>query len=179
MRRIVAGLDQEGASTVVADGDPPSAFFVPVLPDRVTVESARAATRQVPALTEVAEGEFSMAMLWDVHEQATATEDKTPEYTALTNEPHLNGWFFRYWRLGPNISIPDMHQTPTLDILCITAGSIDLLLQDGSSTTASGGDVIVIPAVMHAWRTGADGCEYYHFMYSLGDHDPDRADERG
>ena len=167
MRRIVAGVDAEGRSTVVADGHPPSSFFVPVLTGRVTVESARAATCRVPALSEVADGEFSMTMLWDVHERRTATEDKTPEYADLTNEPHRSGWFFRYWRLGPNISIPDMHNTPTLDILCIAAGSIELILEDGTSTTATGGDVIVIPAVMHAWRTGAEGCEYYHFMYSL------------
>jgi hypothetical protein len=49
-----------------------------------------------------------------------------------------------------------LHQTPTLDCQFVLAGEIELIVDDGNSTTLRPGDVAVIDGVAHAWRNNGD-----------------------
>jgi len=61
-----------------------------------------------------------------------------------------------YSVLAPGHEIP-MHRTDTYDVAFVIRGSVELLLQDGSSTELNAGDVFVMPCTVHGIRVGADG----------------------
>jgi quercetin dioxygenase-like cupin family protein len=49
------------------------------------------------------------------------------------------------------------HHTATLDYDIVLQGEVTLALDEGE-VVLQAGDCVVIPAAMHAWRTGAKGC---------------------
>jgi quercetin dioxygenase-like cupin family protein len=49
------------------------------------------------------------------------------------------------------------HHTATLDYDIVLEGEVTLALEEGEVVLRAG-DSVVIPAAMHAWRTGAKGC---------------------
>ncbi len=49
-----------------------------------------------------------------------------------------------------------MHQTPTLDLMTVSSGSVVLRLDDGSATEFGPGDCIVLRGTMHAWANPYD-----------------------
>jgi mannose-6-phosphate isomerase-like protein (cupin superfamily) len=49
-------------------------------------------------------------------------------------------------------SIPGMHRSATIDLLCVLSGRVILELDDGSKTELGTGDVAVQSGTMHAWR---------------------------
>jgi hypothetical protein len=57
---------------------------------------------------------------------------------------------------GPRVSMR-LHQTPTVDVDHVIAGRIELGLEVGS-VTLEAGDSVVIPGLMHFWRTHEEGC---------------------
>jgi quercetin dioxygenase-like cupin family protein len=61
----------------------------------------------------------------------------------------------QYTRMGPGRVTP-VHRTHTLDIAVITAGSAELILQDGSVDLLPG-DTIVMPGIIHQWKVGPGG----------------------
>jgi uncharacterized cupin superfamily protein len=50
-----------------------------------------------------------------------------------------------------------MHQTNTVDFDIVVAGSVELILDDGTHLLETG-DCAVITGVDHAWRAGSSGC---------------------
>lgn len=64
-------------------------------------------------------------------------------------------WVVSRWAPGSDAAI--MHHTDTVDLDLVLAGSIDLLLDDGTHRLDAG-DCVVITGVDHAWRAGPDGC---------------------
>jgi hypothetical protein len=58
----------------------------------------------------------------------------------------------------PNSGHPTMHHTNTIDCHTVIAGSIDLILDDGTHTL-SAGDCAIIMGVDHAWMGRATGCK--------------------
>ncbi|OFW98673.1 MAG: hypothetical protein A3E78_11640 [Alphaproteobacteria bacterium RIFCSPHIGHO2_12_FULL_63_12] len=46
---------------------------------------------------------------------------------------------------------PMMHQTPTLDVIVLVKGEVDLLLDDGEAKSLKPGDVVIQRATNHAW----------------------------
>jgi quercetin dioxygenase-like cupin family protein len=61
-----------------------------------------------------------------------------------------------YSVLAPGHEVP-MHRTDTYDIAFVIRGSVELLLEDGSSAELHAGDVFVMPAAVHGIRVGPDG----------------------
>jgi mannose-6-phosphate isomerase-like protein (cupin superfamily) len=52
-----------------------------------------------------------------------------------------------------------LHATPTLDCQVVLVGAVELVVDDGESTTLGPGDVVVVDGVAHAWRNhGEDPC---------------------
>ena len=49
------------------------------------------------------------------------------------------------------------HHTATLDYDIVLEGEVTLALEQGDIVLCAG-DCVVIPAAMHAWRTGTKGC---------------------
>ena len=50
-----------------------------------------------------------------------------------------------------------MHNTDSVDLDTVLAGSAEITLDDGVHELAVG-DCVVVTGVDHAWRAGADGC---------------------
>ena len=64
---------------------------------------------------------------------------------------------------------PTLHRTPTIDLVCVTDGEIDLVLEDGP-TRLRAGDSAVIQACMHGWQL-VDGkpCTMVAVMITIDD----------
>jgi hypothetical protein len=65
-------------------------------------------------------------------------------------------WVVSNW--GPNQAAP-VHWTRTVDFDTVLAGSIDLILEDGTVTLMPG-DCVLVTGVRHGWRAGPEGCVY-------------------
>jgi quercetin dioxygenase-like cupin family protein len=61
-----------------------------------------------------------------------------------------------YSVLAPGHQVP-MHRTDTYDVAFVIRGSVELLLEDGSSTELNAGGVFVMPRTVHGIRVGPDG----------------------
>ena len=62
-------------------------------------------------------------------------------------------WLIVKWQ--PNIEA-FFHRTDTLDYDIVLSGRVTLILEDGE-VELDAGDSVVIPGVMHSWRTGPEG----------------------
>lgn len=67
--------------------------------------------------------------------------------------PGTTAW--RIWELPPHSEIP-LHRTNTLDQDTVLEGGLVLLLESGEVELRAG-DSVVIPDVLHGWRTGEQG----------------------
>ncbi len=63
-------------------------------------------------------------------------------------------WLIVKWQ--PGIDEAFFHRTDTLDYDIVLSGHVTLVLEDGEVELGAG-DSVVIPGVVHGWRTGAEG----------------------
>ena len=68
--------------------------------------------------------------------------------------PGLTRWTVVQW--PPDRDAP-MHHTDTVDFDIVVAGSIDLILDDGTHHLEPG-DCVLVNGVDHAWKAGPEGC---------------------
>jgi len=61
-----------------------------------------------------------------------------------------------------------MHRTQSLDFGIVIEGTVEMLLDDGSSTLLRRGDVAVQRATMHAWRNPSE-TEWTRMVFVLQD----------
>ena len=61
-----------------------------------------------------------------------------------------------------------MHRTQSLDYGIVIEGSVEMLLDDGSSTLLQRGDIAVQRATMHAWRNPSE-TEWTRMVFVLQD----------
>ncbi len=60
---------------------------------------------------------------------------------------------------------PWMHRTPTIDVIVVISGEVDLVLDGGEEVHLLPGDSVIQRATMHAWRTtGPEPCVAVAFM---------------
>ncbi len=80
--------------------------------------------------------------------------------------PSESGWRVEWHRtvFGPNTSARK-HTTPTFDVDLVISGEVDLLLENGD-VHLEPGDTVVIPGVVHGWRTGSSPCDFICVMWS-------------
>jgi len=163
-RRIVVGLDADGRSTFVSDGDTDS---------RLATE---AYTRNVLwQATEV-----PTPVMADSGLARDAPIPPPPEGYAynLTTFPPDNEWDYEAGYAKAlveagaadsvgNDDIPGMHTTETIDIVTIISGEIWALVETGE-TLLKAGDTLIQRGTKHAWRNRSDSpCTMAALMVSI------------
>ncbi len=134
IRRLVVGMNQEGQSTFIHDGRPPTHFEMPAIAGTLVW-----LTDQTPASNEGNED---------------AADRPFPESPAPAN-----GTAFYVFEYPPKSSQPaegegafaGMHTTNTVDYIILLSGQITCILEDGEATL-NPGDVLVDRGVAHAWE---------------------------
>lgn len=123
-KRVVAGLDGEGRSVALSSGLPTG------LKNMHGVE---------------------LAELWCFDDTVTSPTDGgdiEPDSWQLW-APAVGAMTWRLVRFTE--ADPTLHRTPTIDLVIVTDGEIDLMLEDGP-TRLGLGDSAVIQACLHGWR---------------------------
>lgn len=155
-RRVVTGIDAEGRSIIVSNG-PSSGQFgdtgweelwafdgVPArLHDAVDpVDVPR--FRLAPEKNEIA---VRIATFRSVDDPQRIEAERAPDEQEWTRRMDLAGVEF-------GKSFPDvwMHRTPTIDIVVIISGEVDLILDSGEEAHLLPGDSVIQRGTMHAWR---------------------------
>jgi quercetin dioxygenase-like cupin family protein len=130
-RRVVTGHDERGRSVVLSDGPTPRTH---ALRDATFHELWN--TTEMPAPVGPVEG-------------------SDPAERPLVTPPDPHGTIVRIVDLSPRSRSP-MHRTETVDYGIVLAGSIVLVLDDGSETVLAAGDVVVQRGTDHAWANPTD-----------------------
>ncbi len=147
-RRIVTGHGDSGLGTVLSDG-------------------THAVSRTVP------DGATFHDMWLTVASPApiSATEDE-PIRAGEPLGPPIEGTRVRIVDMPPGARSP-MHRTESVDYGVVLAGEVTLVLDDGSATVVSQGDVVVQRGTDHAWENRTEGIVRLLFVLVGGRFDDD------
>ena len=156
MRRIVTGDDESGKSTVILDGGPSSSFGDPNLRGLFEIwEDAATGSLDprekqdlggAPPKLGPAKGKFQVC--WFVV-QPLPTGVPREVLDAQARE--------RYAAMGGAEHVvdqsrhPAMHETHTIDVVCLLQGSVKLVLE-GAEVVLSPGQVVIQRGTNHAWE---------------------------
>jgi quercetin dioxygenase-like cupin family protein len=135
MRRIATGTGPDGRSQVVSIGEAPVAH---------RFEGPRGVEAVVRDLW-TSDAPASLA---------TAPAGLTPAGFDVRTPPGASRWMLVEWE--PGRSVP-LHRTDTLDYDYVIAGELTLLLETGEIALGAG-DAVILPGVVHGWRTDETGC---------------------
>ena len=124
IRRIVTGHDAEGHAVVVSDS--------PI--------KGR----------ELANGAASFAVIWKTISSPVDNDDATDRAAEPVGLAQPGGSVLRVVDMPPGSRSP-MHRTDSLDYGIVLAGPVDLELDNGHTTTANAGDIVVQRGTIHAW----------------------------
>lgn len=162
-RRVVTGLDANGRSVIVSDGEAPGTFAF-------------------------ARGAIGFAALWETGGPlGSSLQGGDPVRPWIQLHPMGDGISFTHIVLppaaqrdrlaeiapdiGPRMQVlvpgmrttghhdpvdPARHRTDTVDLGVIIEGEVELVLPDGGSTRLGAGDVVVQRGTWHEWRNVAD-----------------------
>jgi hypothetical protein len=143
IRRLVTGHGVEGTSVVLSDG-------------------------AVPHIRRIEESGVTFFEVWTTRAMpapVTADEDE-PTDRPIAVPPPANGTIVRFCQFDPpasqDASAPFMHRTETVDYGIVVSGEITLLLDDGSESVLTEGDVVIQRGTDHGLskpfhRAGAGG----------------------
>jgi len=156
MRRVVTGEDGAGRSIVIIDGPPAGEIGAPglgglyeiwhealdeALDPREHVERGEAQPILSPAKERV-------KVRWFVVEPTP--EGAPPEMlNALARERFAQ--FGAAGHIRDQSRHPAMHQTDTLDVICLISGAASRVL-DGDESSLKPGQIVIQRGVSHAWR---------------------------
>jgi hypothetical protein len=130
MRRVVAGVDDEGRSCVVEDVD-----LAPSSRGRVSTQHVVLETEVAPPL---------------------ARPEGRGELWPMQLDPGLARFSLVDYGVGFDTPVP-YHHTDTIDAGFVLSGSCELILDDGSHELRTG-DTFVLMGIDHSWRIDPDGC---------------------
>jgi naringenin degradation protein FdeH len=136
----VTGHDASGRSVVLSDGAAPKSFELP--------------------------GTAVFHEIWSTAETPAplrAVEDVDPTSRPLRTPPDPDGTVIRLVDLQPGAASP-MHRTESVDYGIVLAGEVHLVLDDGSDTPLSPGDVVVQRGTDHAWENRTDSVSRMAFI---------------
>jgi quercetin dioxygenase-like cupin family protein len=142
-RRIVTGHDAAGLGRVLSDGPPAASRTVP---DGATFYEMWV-TSASPIPIGVAEPE--------------------PIRQGEMLGPPSHGTRVRIVDMPPGARSP-MHRTETVDYGVVLAGEITLVLDDGSATTISAGELVVQRGTDHAWENRSEAPARILFVLVAG-----------
>jgi quercetin dioxygenase-like cupin family protein len=134
IRRILTGHDASGRSLVASDS---------------LIESQPG--KMQPAI--------SIANLW-LNTLPPALDGAEPAQADFPMLPNNGGAVFRILELMPGTP-PHMHKTGTIDYVVVLAGTLTMLLDDGSELAMKPHDVMIQRATVHGWANrGSEPCRF-------------------
>ena len=132
VRRVVSGINAQGASCVSVDGEPGKIL---------------------------SNNGFVLAEVWATAAPAPDFKDKrdlTAGIEQFSMDVAPGATHFRVVEFPPGHASM-MHKTPTIDYLVVLEGEIDLVFEDGNEVHLKRGDCIVQQGDMHAWHNRSGG----------------------
>lgn len=155
MRRVVTGDDASGRSLIVVDGPPSGEIGAPGLGGLYEIwhEAARGALdpkdardhgEQTPILSPAA---GNVKVRWFVIEPPP---EGVPREAINAAARERFAQFGAANHLRDQSRHPAMHQTDTLDIICLISGDASLILDTGE-TRLKPGQIVIQRGVSHAW----------------------------
>ena len=160
VRRVVTGVDEDGASCVRWDGPPPVVHEVESVPGLATYflwsadgpttvpytgdDPTRGALSYFPAVGGV-------RFILVTHPAGSGVTVGT-SLGDLRADPDTEGGVSVELQADEGV----MHQTDTIDFGVIVSGSISMGLDDGSEVLLNAGDTIVQAGVRHGWYNRSD-----------------------
>jgi mannose-6-phosphate isomerase-like protein (cupin superfamily) len=165
-RRVVTGLNADGVSVIVRDGPTPGrlesgweelwAFDgIPASLTDPTDPADLATFRLCPAPGRMVSRIFTIRSraARQVASELPAGSDPVFDYMdtqQLDRRDPYDPW---------------MHRTPTIDIVVVISGEMDLVLDGGEAVHLQAGDSVIQRGTMHAWRNqGAEPCVAVAFI---------------
>ena len=134
IRRIVTAHDASGRSMVGADS---------------VIDSQPG--KMQPAI--------SIANLW-LNTLPPALDGADPVQQDFPMLPSQGGAVFRILELMPGTA-PHMHKTETIDYIVVLAGTLSMLLDDGTELAMKPHDVMIQRATVHGWANrGSEPCRF-------------------
>jgi quercetin dioxygenase-like cupin family protein len=148
IRRVVTGFDAQGRSTIAHDGH---------APDRARQLPTPEDIAQMPML-KFASGDDVWVLPAVPFDLAEIRDPVGPELAAYGRGdrflPHRGSVFVEAVRYEPGGGYP-MHASASLDVIVVTSGAMELVLETGS-TIVRAGDVVIQRGTPHAWRVVGD-----------------------
>ncbi len=133
-RRIVTGHDSSGRSLVAID-------------DMIDSQPGK----MQPAV--------SVANLW-LNALPPSLDGADPTRQDFPVLPNNGGAVFRILELGPGTA-PHMHKTETIDYIVVLAGTLSMLLDDGTELAMKPHDVMIQRATVHGWANrSSEPCRF-------------------
>ena len=145
MRTLITGIDAEGRSCVVSDGDRATSA-VPGIPGVLNAVLYRTTESPPPARP------LALAENVDVQLPAGLLRLMVVEHAAHEPNDGLT-------------TATKMHNTDALDIVYVIEGRADLVLEDGPHAVGPG-ECVITPGTDHAWQAGPAGVRF--LVFSLG-----------
>jgi hypothetical protein len=162
VRRVVAGVDENGKSVVLSDGPAPHTLDYQYMPGQGHARIWRtdgAVTTKPPAeeptsdtgpmlpepggasflILQVAPGSFMTHPRFDPAKSGEEFATYAPDMAAIMEPDN-----------------PGMHRTDTVDYVIVLDGEVTLELGDGAQTRLTAGDTVVQLGSRHAWRNQTD-----------------------
>ncbi|MFC1988882.1 cupin domain-containing protein [Chloroflexota bacterium] len=179
MRRVVTGIDKDGKSVFVSDGEPPRNFKVKSTGQavfevwrtygnpRLPVDDVDPTVEMTSFLPAIGEGG---ALFRIVRYPGTKAIEKAvkegADLAAIQKERQAYGAGFVSRREENN---PAMHTTDTIDYAVVVSGEVWLELDDGAEVLLKQGDTVVQNGTRHAWyHRSPEPCVLAFCMTGIG-----------
>ncbi len=147
-RRVVTGFDAKGKSTVALDGR---------VPERARWTPSAAEIEKEPFTRFITADELWVlpAVPFDLAERRDPVGPELASYGRGEKFlPHRGSVVVEEVRYDPGGGYP-MHTSASLDVIVVTSGAMELILETGS-TVVRAGDVVIQRGTPHAWKVVGD-----------------------
>jgi hypothetical protein len=156
MRRVVTGDDAQGKSVIVLDGGPSSAFGDPGVGGLFEIWEEAASGHLDPTEREdrgakrpvLGPRPGNVQVRWFVVSPSPEGVPKPQLDQAMRDAFAAFGGAHH---IVDQTRHPAMHETQTIDIICLLQGDVSLILEDGE-TRLKPGQVVIQRGTNHAWQ---------------------------
>ncbi len=155
MRRVVSGDDSKGRSVVVIDGPPSGEIGAPGMGGLYEIWH-EAASGAIDTRDHADRGEKTPILSPSVGNVKVRWFVIEPPPAGVPREAMNAGARERFAQFGAADHLrdqsrhPAMHQTDTLDVICLLSGEVSLILDEGE-TRLKPGQIVIQRGVSHAW----------------------------
>ena len=162
-KRVVTGFNTEGQSIVVSIGAPPARHVAPNAFDEIWAFDG------VPAnlSDDTDPADVSIFRLAPATGRIACRIFTTPPsaWPVVPVERVESTIAWDYSETQRIDGQPGMHQTPTVDVIVVISGEMDLVLDSGETVHLHPGDSVIQRGTMHDWQNhGTEPCVAVAFM---------------